>query len=467
MFKYSAAVEQDIEPALEDAYSAAPRELVSYLDRFVVGQGLAKKKIAIAIRNRWRRNNVPKPLHDEIIPKNILMIGPTGVGKTEIARRVAKLSGAPFIKVEATKFTEIGYIGRDVESIIRDLLDSAIAQVKDQKRGQFAKEAEESAKEKILDALVGKREPEDEALDEEDLEKNRTRAIFEKKLEEGKLDDAEIEINVREVPQNAFPAMDVPGMPGTQIGMMNIGDVMNKVFGSNKKLKKKRVKVKDARKILADAEVEELFDEDAIVKEALDLVTSRGMVFIDEIDKICARTEVRGEVNREGVQRDLLPLLEGTTVATKYGVVKTDHILFVGSGAFHFAKPSDLLPELQGRLPIRVELDSLDVEDMIRILTETESSLLKQYCALLETEGVSLEFTKDGVRAIAEAAITVNSEVENIGARRLHTIMETLLEEINFESCENKGKTFSVDREYVDQHLQSIIKKLDLSKFIL
>ncbi|ABD45599.1 ATP-dependent protease ATPase subunit HslU [Neorickettsia sennetsu] len=467
VFKYSAAVGQDAEHILEDAYSAAPKALVSYLDRFVVGQKLAKKKIAIAIRNRWRRNNIPKPLHDEIIPKNILMIGPTGVGKTEIARRVAKLSGAPFIKVEATKFTEVGYVGRDVESIIRDLVDSAVAQVKDQKRKQFSKEAEESAKEKILDALVGKKNTEDDDLADGEDEKHDARAVFEKKLDEGKLDDAEIEINVRELPQNVFPTMDVPGMPGTQIGMMNIGDMMSKVFGANKKFKRKRVKVKDARKILADAEVEDLFDEDAIIKEALDLVTNRGMVFIDEIDKICARTEVRGEVNREGVQRDLLPLLEGTTVVTKYGVVKTDHILFVGSGAFHFAKPSDLLPELQGRLPIRVELDSLDVEDMIRILTETESSLLKQYCALLETEGVSLEFTKDGVRAIAEAAITVNNEVENIGARRLHTIMETLLEEINFEANDNVGKTFSIDREYVDKHLQTIIKKLDLSKFIL
>ncbi|AHX11126.1 ATP-dependent protease HslVU, ATPase subunit [Neorickettsia helminthoeca str. Oregon] len=470
VFKYSAAVEKDVAPLLEDAYSASPKEIVSYLDRFVIGQKLAKKKIAIAIRNRWRRNNVPKPLQDEIIPKNILMIGPTGVGKTEIARRVANLSGAPFIKVEATKFTEVGYVGRDVESIIRDLVDSAVAQVKDQKRREFAKEAESSAKEKILDALVGKKVEDDE----EDLEggdsgsgKANTRAVFEKKLDEGSLDESEIEINIRDIPQNSFPTMDVPGMPGTQIGMMNIGDMMNKVFGAGKKFKKKRVKVKDAWKILIDAEVEELFDEDAIVKDALELVTTKGMVFIDEIDKICARSEVRGEVNREGVQRDLLPLLEGTAVVTKYGVVKTDHILFVGSGAFHFAKPSDLLPELQGRLPIRVELDSLDVGDMTRILTETESSLLKQYCALLETEGVSLEFTKDGVSAIAEAAITVNSEVENIGARRLHTIMETLLEEINFESGENKGKTFSIDREYVDKYLQSIIKKLDLSKFIL
>lgn len=472
IFEYSVLDDTNKNFEFTDSYSATPDEIVNYLDRFVIGQAAAKKKIAIAIRNRWRRNNVPKPLRDDIIPKNILMIGPTGVGKTEIARRVANLSGAPFIKVEATKFTEVGYVGRDVDSIIRDLVDTAITQVKEQKRKELQEKAKKSAREQILDALVGQRRQSEESDEEEEEEReeedtsSHTRRLFESKLDSGDLDEAEIDIKVTES-QSGIPTLDIPGLPGGQIGMMNLTDMISKVFGTSKKTKKKKVKIKDAWKILIDQEVENLFDEDVIIKEALNLVTNNGIVFIDEIDKICARNEVRSEVNREGVQRDLLPILEGTTVTTKYGTVKTDHILFIGSGAFHFAKPSDLLPELQGRLPIRVELDSLDVDDMVRILKETESSLLKQYCALLETESVKLQFTEDGIRAIAEAAITVNSEVENIGARRLHTIMETLLEDINFNASSNPGTTYLIDKKYVNKYLEKIIKKLDLSKFIL
>ena len=475
VFSYSALNSEPGSVLMEDAYSATPTEIVEYLDRFVVGQKLAKKKIAIAIRNRWRRNNVPKPLQDDIIPKNILMIGPTGVGKTEIARRVANLSGAPFIKVEATKFTEVGYVGRDVDSIIRDLVDISISQVKEEKRRRLYKKAKLSATKRIVAAILDAKRKEEKNKEEDILKeednpdsvKDTKEDIF-KKLEKGEFDEKEIEIQVSETPQAGLPTLDIPGMPGAQIGMMNLGDMMGKFFGSNKKLKKKKLKVKNAWKILIQEETESLFDEDAIVKEALDLVQNSGMVFIDEIDKICGRTEVRGaEVNKEGVQRDLLPLLEGTSVTTKYGTVKTDHILFIGSGAFHFAKPSDLLPELQGRLPIRVELESLGVDDMIKILKDTESSLLRQYCALLETEGVKLEFSENGIKSIAEAAITVNSDVENIGARRLHTIMETLLEDINFDAPSSNQKKFLIDKEYVDKYLEKIIKKLDLSKFVL
>lgn len=504
VFQYSAITDKSEHATIKDPYAASPKEIVQYLDRFVVSQTQAKKKIAIAIRNRWRRNNVPKPLQDEIIPKNILMIGPTGVGKTEIARRVANLCGAPFIKVEATKFTEIGYVGRDVDSIIRDLVDNAIVQIKDKKRAELYDKAKESAQERILDALVGSKkrvnkdkdnnnnsnnnsnnngsqhhkdssakeghEDEDKEGKKEDFTKSpgHTREIFKEKLEQGKLDEATIEIYIKENKSpSTMPTLDIPGMPGGQIGVMNIGDIIGKVFGNGKKTKKCRVKVKEAWDLLIGEEIEGLFDEDSIIKEALNAVTNNGIIFIDEIDKICSRTEVRNEVNREGVQRDLLPLLEGTTVTTKYGVVKTDHILFIASGAFHFAKPSDLLPEFQGRLPIRVELDSLDVGDIIQILKDTESSLLKQYCALMETERITLQFSEDGIKAIAAAAITVNSEVENIGARRLHTIMETLLEDISFDADTLQGQIIFIDEIYVNKYLDNIIKKLDLSKFIL
>ncbi|OEY86630.1 HslU--HslV peptidase ATPase subunit [Wolbachia pipientis] len=432
----------------------SPQKTVHELDRFIIGQNDAKRAVAIALRNRWRRNKVPLPLREEIIPKNILMIGHTGIGKTEIARRLAKLAGAPFIKVEATKFTEIGYVGRDVDSIIRDLVDAAIVLVKEKARKALAKKASYLAEKIIIDALVG----------EDATEESRT--VFKQRLNNKELEDSEISIDVREN-KNMLPAFDIPGMPGGQIGVMNMTELVGKMFGGSKRTKTITVKIQEAREILINEESEKLMDEDKIIKEAIRLAGNDGIVFLDEIDKIAARTEVKGEVNREGVQRDLLPLLEGTTVSTKYGPVTTDHILFIASGAFHLSKPSDLLPELQGRLPIRVELQPLTQRDLVRILKEPESSLLKQYIALMKTENVILEFTDDSIETIAEIAYTVNIEVENIGARRLHTIMEKLLDEISFIASEKKHETFIIDSKYVKNKLESISKQLDLSKFIL
>lgn len=431
-----------------------PQKIVTELDRFIIGQNDAKRAVAIALRNRWRRNKVPLPLRDEIIPKNILMIGHTGVGKTEIARRLAKLAGAPFIKVEATKFTEIGYVGRDVDSIIRDLVDSAIVLVKEKARKALAKKALSLAEEIIVNALVG-----EDATDE-------SKRVFRKRLRNKECENGEVSINVREN-KNILPSFDIPGMPGGQVGVMNVTELVGKMFNGSKKTKAITVKVKEAREILTNEESEKLIDEDKIIKEAIDLASNDGIVFLDEIDKIAARTEVKGEVNREGVQRDLLPLLEGTTVSTKFGPVKTDYILFIASGAFHLSKPSDLLPELQGRLPIRVELKALTKGDLVRILKEPESSLLKQYIALMVTENVKLEFTDDGIDTIAEIASTVNREVENIGARRLHTVMEKLLDEISFIASEEGSEKFIIDSKYVKDKLESISKQLDLSKFIL
>ena len=433
-----------------------PRQITKELDRFIVGQTEAKRAVANALRSRWRRNRVPEPLRDEIIPKNILMIGHTGVGKTEIARRLAKLAQAPFIKVEATKFTEIGYVGRDVDSIMRDLVDRSVLLVKEKHRKMVEKQARQSSEDVILNCLVGVEASED------------TKNAFRHKLRAGEFENSEISINVKDSRKNISPSFEVPGMPGGQVGIMNINEIVQKVLGgSNKQSRTLRTTVKEAREILMDEETEKLIDEDKMVREALHLASNEGIVFLDEIDKIAARTEVRGEVNREGVQRDLLPLLEGTSVSTKYGTVTTDHVLFIASGAFHLAKPSDLLPELQGRLPIRVELQPLSRDDLIRILTEPESNLLRQYRGLMETEGVTVEFTEEGIFAIAEIASTVNREVENIGARRLHTIMEKLMEDISYDAPENKGKTFIIDGDHVRTRLEDISRQLDLSKFIL
>ncbi|WFW29761.1 MAG: ATP-dependent protease ATPase subunit HslU [Wolbachia endosymbiont of Menacanthus eurysternus] len=432
-----------------------PQKIVKELDRFIIGQNDAKRAVAIALRNRWRRNRVPPPLRDEIIPKNILMIGHTGVGKTEIARRLAKLAGAPFIKVEATKFTEIGYVGRDVDSIIRDLVDAAIVLVKEKARKALAKKALSLAEGIIVNSMVGENATEE------------SKRVFREKLKNKEFEDGEVSINIRES-KNMLPTFDIPGIPGGgQVGVVNVTELVGKMFNGGKKTKTITVKVKEAREILINEESEKLIDEDKIIKEAIDLVSNEGIVFLDEIDKIAARTEVKGEVNREGVQRDLLPLLEGTTVSTKYGHIKTDHILFIASGAFHLSKPSDLLPELQGRLPIRVELKALTQEDLIRILKEPESSLLKQYIALMKTESVIIEFTDDGIETIADIAFTVNTQVENIGARRLHTIMEKLLDEISFIASEKRGEKFIIDGNYVKNKLESVSKQLDLSKFIL
>ncbi|WP_410519836.1 ATP-dependent protease ATPase subunit HslU [Candidatus Mesenet endosymbiont of Phosphuga atrata] len=438
----------------QSLYSLSPRQIVQELDRFIIGQGDAKRAVAIALRNRWRRSRVPQPLCDEIIPKNILMIGHTGVGKTEIARRLAKLAGAPFIKVEATKFTEIGYVGRDVDSIIRDLMDIAITLVKEKFRKAFIKKAEASCEKTILNALVG-----------EDASKE-SRKVFRKRLRNKEFEEWEISISIKEN-KNIVPTFDIPGMPGGQLGVMNISEVVGKMFGSGKKSKTIKVKIKEAREILVNEESERLIDEDNVIKEAIKLVSNDGIVFLDEVDKIAARTEVRGEVNREGVQRDLLPLLEGTTVSTKYGTIKTDHILFIASGAFHLSKPSDLLPELQGRLPIRVELKPLSQKDLIRVLKEPESSLIKQYVALMKTEGVELNFTDDGIETIAEVAYDVNTKVENIGARRLHTVMEKLVEEISFSASEKNGEKLTIDCQYVRKKLDTISNQPDLYKFIL
>jgi ATP-dependent HslUV protease ATP-binding subunit HslU len=434
------------------ANSLSPREIVSELDRFVVGQNKAKRAVAIALRNRWRRQALKDDMKDEVLPKNILMIGPTGVGKTEISRRLSKLAEAPFVKVEATRFTEVGYVGRDVEQIVRDLLEIAIAMEKVKKRKEVHAQAQKLAEDRVLDALVGNKAS------------VATRESFRKRLRDGDLDDNEIEIAVSET--NQMPSFEIPGMPGANVGMINISDMLGKSMGQ--KPKKKKMSVKESHDILINEESDKLIEQDKIIKSAKDSTENNGIVFLDEIDKISARTDrVGGDVSREGVQRDLLPLIEGTTVSTKYGPVKTDHILFIASGAFQLAKPSDLLPELQGRLPIRVELDALNSEDFIRILKEPDNSLIKQYKALLKTENVDLEFTEDGINTIAHIASEVNSSVENIGARRLHTIIERVLDEISFTATDRAGEKITVDGKYIKDNIGELVKDTDLSKFIL
>ncbi|MCH8080910.1 MAG: ATP-dependent protease ATPase subunit HslU [Proteobacteria bacterium] len=433
--------------------SFSPREIVSELDRFIIGQKDAKKAVSIALRNRWRRLQLDDAMREEVLPKNILMIGPTGVGKTEISRRLAKLAEAPFIKVEATKFTEIGYVGRDVESIIRDLTEISITMMREKKRKEVAARAELAAEDRVLDAVVGKTAAEE------------TRQKFRKQLREGTLGDKEIELELQEQ-AGGMPMFEVPGMPGANVGMLNLGDIFGK--GMGQRMTKRKMKVGDAYTVLVAEESDKLLDEDALVREALFNVEQNGIVFLDEIDKICARRDARGgEVSREGVQRDLLPLIEGTTVSTKYGMVKTDHILFVASGAFSLVKPSDLLPELQGRLPIRVELRALTEEDFRRILTEPDYSLIKQYTALLGTEDVTLSFTEDGVAALARISAEVNTSVENIGARRLHTVMERVLEDISFTASDRGGESVTIDAKYVEKHIGDLARDTDLSRFIL
>ena len=431
----------------------SPRQIVAELDRHIVGQKDAKRAVAIALRNRWRRQQLDPTLRDEVMPKNILMIGPTGVGKTEISRRLAKLAQAPFIKVEATKFTEVGYVGRDVEQIVRDLVEAAIGMVRELKREDVKASAHSAAEQRVLDALVGTGASE------------ATRESFRKKLRDGLLDDKEIDLEVRDT--GGMPMMDIPGMPeGGNVGMINLNDMLGKAFGG--RTKPKRLKVRDSYEVLIQDESDKLLDDEQVTREAISLVENNGIVFLDEIDKVCAKSERQGaDVSREGVQRDLLPLIEGTTVSTKHGQIKTDHILFIASGAFHIAKPSDLLPELQGRLPIRVEMNALTRDDLKRILTEPEASLVKQYVALMGTEEVSLDFTEEGIDAIADIATEVNGTVENIGARRLHTVMERVLDEISFEATDASGATISVDRAYVESRIGDLAKNADLQKFIL
>lgn len=433
--------------------SFTPREIVSELDRYIVGQSDAKRAVAIALRNRWRRQQLDSDLREEVLPKNILMIGPTGVGKTEISRRLAKLAQAPFIKIEATKFTEVGYVGRDVDQIIRDLVEAAIGIVKEKGREEVEAKAHVAAEERVLDALVGQNASAS------------TRDSFRAKLRSGEMDDKEIELQVADS-GGGMPSFDIPGMPGAQVGMMDINEMLGKAMGGRTKTRK--LKVKESHDLLLAEEVEKLFDQEKIVRDAISLTENSGIVFLDELDKICARAERQGgDVSREGVQRDLLPLIEGTVVSTKHGPVKTDHILFIASGAFHIAKPSDLLPELQGRLPIRVELKALTRDDFRRILTEPEASLIKQYKALLATEEVTLEFLDDGIDALADYAAELNSTIENIGARRLHTIMERVLDEISYAATDRGGDTVTIDRAYVDKHLEALAANTDLSKFIL
>lgn len=431
-----------------------PTQIVAELDRYIVGQTNAKKAVAVALRNRWRRKQVSPELKDEIVPKNILMVGPTGVGKTEIARRLAKLANSPFIKVEATKFTEVGYVGRDVDSIIRDLMDIAVSNIRKQMQSQVTEKAASNAKDRILNVLVGASAGEE------------TRNKFNQKLKSGELDENEIEIELLDAPSSSFNSLDIPGMPGAQMGVLNLSEMMGKVMGGPK-LKLRKMKINEAYKLLLEEESDKLLDDDDIVAKALESVENDGIVFIDEVDKIVAKQNNRGDVSREGVQRDLLPLIEGTVVSTKHGSVKTDHILFIASGAFHLAKPSDLLPELQGRLPIRVELNPLSKEDMIKIMIEPEASLIKQYIALMATEKLKLEFEEAAIDKLATIATEINRDVENIGARRLHTILEKLLEEISFNASEKSGQQILITADYVSNTLDHLTRKSDLSNFIL
>ena len=430
-----------------------PREIVSELDRFIIGQQDAKRAVAVALRNRWRRKQLSDTLRDEVYPKNILMIGPTGVGKTEISRRLARLARAPFIKVEATKFTEVGYVGRDVEQIIRDLVDSAIAQQREFMREEVKANAHAAAEERVITAIAG-----------EDAREG-TRDMFRKKLKAGELDDTVIELEVADT-SNPMPMFEIPGQPGSNMGMMNLGDMFGKAFGGRKV--RRKMTVADSYDVLVGEEADKLLDDEAVTRAALESVEQNGIVFLDEIDKVCARAEARGgDVSREGVQRDLLPLIEGTTVSTKHGPVKTDHILFIASGAFHIAKPSDLLPELQGRLPIRVELRALTEADFVRILTETDNALTLQYSALMETEQVTVNFTEDGIAALAKIAADVNQSLENIGARRLYTVMERVFEELSFTAPDRSGETVAVDADFVETNLGALTRSADVSRYVL
>ena len=430
-----------------------PREIVSELDRFIIGQNDAKRAVAVALRNRWRRKQLGDDLRDEVYPKNILMIGPTGVGKTEISRRLAKLARAPFIKVEATKFTEVGYVGRDVEQIIRDLVDSAIAQTRDWMREDVKAAAHQAAEDRVIEAIAGENARE------------QTREMFRQKLKRGELDDTEIELDVADT-SNPMPMFDIPGQPGNGMGMMNLGDIFGKALGG--RTVRKKMTVAQSYEVLIGEEADKILDDETVHRAALEAVQENGIVFLDEIDKVCARSDARGaDVSREGVQRDLLPLIEGTTVSTKYGPVKTDHILFIASGAFHIAKPSDLLPELQGRLPIRVELRGLTEDDFVSILTETDNALTRQYQALMATESVTVTFTEDGIAALAKIAAEVNRTIENIGARRLYTVLERVFEDLSFAAPDKSGETVTVDQKFVDDNLGALTKSTDMSRYVL